>query len=106
MVDPGQTAPMAFRFPREIEVGTIMVWPDARVWAAVGVLESRRTTDQLAFICATGMRLPVADRRVSPDRRNQATAIAIAVVAATCGLPMPCYGLECSRGGFEGYWKT
>lgn len=88
-VHAGDQVPLKFRYPREIEVGTLIAWPDGRVWAAKGTIEGRRTTEQLAFLFSTGMNLPVADKRVSHERRQQAIAVAIAVVAVACGLPLP-----------------
>lgn len=49
----------------------------------------QRTSEHLAFVSSTDMRLPVADKRVTLLRGDQAVAVAIAVVAATCGLPFP-----------------
>lgn len=89
LVHAGDRTRMNSKFPRETEVATLVAWPDGRVWCAKGIVGSRRVTEQMAFECSTGLDLPVADQRVSTARRQQAVAVAIAVVAATCGLPLP-----------------
>jgi hypothetical protein len=90
-VFPNTVPTTKLKFAREIEVGTIISWPDGRIWAATGIINNRRASHQLAFQVSTGLPLPVEDKRVSPARRQHATAVAIAVVASTCGLPLPPY---------------
>lgn len=99
LVYSGDPAPLKFRFPRSIEVATVVAWPDSRVWARTGILESRTTSEQQAFVCSTGLKLPIADKRVSPVRRLQARELAIAVVAVSCGMPLPTYPGICDGRG-------
>lgn len=97
-IEAGERVPAAFRYAREIEVGTVIAWPNGDVWARTGILESRGTSMQKAFVCSTGLDLPVADRRVKPVRRGQAIAVTIALVAIAFGKPLPPYPCLDSQG--------
>jgi hypothetical protein len=87
----GDGGTMRFRFPREREVATIICWPDASVWASVGIIASRDITDHCVFVASTNLALPVFDHRVTPTRAMHAYKIAIALAAVTSGLPLPTY---------------
>ena len=97
-IETGDRVPAAFKYAREIEVGTVIAWPSGAVWARTGILESRSTSMQKAFVCSTGLDLPAADRRVTPVRRDQAIAVTIALVATAVGMPFPPYPRLDSRG--------
>jgi hypothetical protein len=83
LVYAGDKTPGCFKYPRETEVATVIAWPDARVWARIGILESRRTSEQKAFVCSTGLNLPVFDDRCTPARKLQARGVAIAPLGAS-----------------------
>lgn len=91
VVDPGEQVPLKFRFAREIEVATVVAWPDGDVWARIGLSESRSTAVHKAFVRSSGLELPVADKRLSPLRQRQATALAIALIAIVFAKPLPPY---------------
>jgi hypothetical protein len=100
LIDGGDKAPMKFRYSRETEVATVVAWPSGDIFAAKGTIDSRRTTDQLAFLCSTHLAgLPVADRRSPPARRRQAVAVAIATISVALGLPLPPYPYHSDRPG-------
>lgn len=91
VIDPGEQVPLKFRFAREIEVATVVAWPDGDVWARIGLSESRSTAVHKAFVRSSGLDLPVADQRLSSVRQLQATALAIALIAIAFEKPLPPY---------------
>ena len=97
-IESGERVPAVFRYAREIEVGSVIAWPNGDVWARIGILESRSTSMQKAFVCSTGLDLPVADRRVTSVRHDQAIAVTIALVAMAHGKPLPPYPRFDSQG--------
>jgi hypothetical protein len=97
LVFAGDKTPAKFVYPREIEVATVIAWPDGSIWARIGVLVSRSTSEQKAFVCSTGLHLPVSGKQFTRLRIEQGRAVAIATVATIYQMPLPDYPLGSDR---------
>jgi len=98
LINPGDKLPLKFRYSREVEAAVVVAWPDGSVWVRVAIPDGRSTSNQKAFVRATGLNLRVDDRRLAPIRKRQAMAVAITLVAAAFGKPFPPYPPHDSRG--------